>query len=84
MEIKEVKKERERRIVEYYSWPITLTLIFIGNIILHYLLDTKWCSITLKVLSGIGILTVYVMMGVGIRFLVAKIYRKFRTMKREV
>lgn len=82
MEIKEVKKERERRMVEYFSGPITIVLIFIGNIILHYLLDTKWCSITLKVLAGIGILSVYVMVGVGVRFLVAKIYRKFRIKKR--
>lgn len=78
MEIKEVKKEREKRIVDYYSWPITSVLVIVGNILLGYLLDTKWCAITLKALAGVGVAAIYVMMGVGIRFLVSKIYRKFR------
>ena len=78
MEIKEVKKERENKIVDYYSWPITAVLVIVGNIFLGYLLDTKWCLTVLKALAGVGVAAIYVMIGVGIRFLVSKIYRRFR------
>lgn len=82
MGIKNVKKIRENRIVEQISTPVTIVLFAAVTVLLGWLISSRFCLITLKILAGLfGMPTLFILIWIGVKCAVTVGYRKYRMRK---